>query len=177
MLLPEGNRMKRLLTAWTVFASIVTIYQSIQFIRWEMREAVVPDVDAISAKINYCLAGRNTETAFQHTFSTELTGDSDLLRITEPAIGPIPELSIDYVGNVHVTCVLADIQKKPEVREAFELMCKASSDWKTGFRDQRFDDWVTGSIADGWGTTYSSSRLNAIWTDKGKVIQLLMISR
>ena len=168
--------MKRLLTAWTVFASIVTIYQSIQYVRWEMREAVVPDVDAISAKINYCLAGRNTETAFQHTFSTELTGDSDLLRITDPAIGPIPELSIDYVGNVHVTGVLTDIQAKPEAQEAFEMMCKASSDWKTGFRDQSFDEWVTESIASGQGPLYDSPRITAVWNVKKSVVTVLILS-
>ena len=169
--------MKRLLAIWTVIASIVTIYQAIQYVRWEMREAVVPDVAAISARINYCLSARNTETVCQHTFSTELTGDSDLLRITEPAIGPIPELSIDYVGNVRVTGVLADLQAKPEYREAFELLCMASADWKTGFRDEGFDKWVAESITEGYGITYSSSRLNAIWTTNGQVIQLLILGR
>lgn len=167
--------MKRLLTIWIVFASIVTIYQSIQYIRWEMREAVVPDANALSARINYCLEARNTETAFQHTFSTELTGDSDLLRITEPAIGPIPELSIDYVGNVHVTGVLADLQSKPEYREAFTIMCQSAADWKTGFRDPDFDQWILTSAEDGFGTTYSSKRFNAIWVDHNTTVKVLII--
>jgi hypothetical protein len=175
MLSLEGNTMRRLLTIWIVFASIVTIYQSIQYIRWEMREAVVPDPNAISARMNYCLSGRNTETAFQHTFSTELTGDSDLLRITEPAIGPIPELSIDYVGNVHVTGLLTELQSKPEVREAFTLLCQAASDWKTGFRDPDFDQWVEDSIDSGQGPMFHSDRITAFWNAKADVVRVLIL--
>ncbi len=168
--------MKRLLAIWTIIASIVTIYQAIQYARWEMREAVVPDVAAISARINYCLSARNTETVCQHTFSTELTGDSDLLRITEPAIGPIPELSIDYVGNVRVTGVLADLQAKPEYREAFELLCQASADWKTGFRDEAFDEWVSVSIDSSHGPFYDSSRITAFWNVENNVVTVLILS-
>lgn len=168
--------MKRLLTAWTVFASIVTIYQSIQYVRWEMRESVIPDAKAISARINYCLNGRNTETAFQHTFSTELTGDSDLLRITDPAIGPIPELSIDYVGNVHVTGVLADIQAKPEVREAFSILCQSAADWKTGFRDPHFDQWLDDTAIIGDSKLFHSNAVTAFANRTNDVIKILILA-
>ena len=167
--------MKRLLTAWTVFASMVTIYHSIQYIRWEMRESVVPDSEAISARINYCLSGRNQETAFQHTFSTELTGDSDLLRITDQSIGPIPELSIDHVGNVHVTGLLTELQSKPEAREAFSLLCQAAADWKTGFRDQQFDQWFSQAVDSGQGPLFQSKSLTAIWNKKENVIRVMVL--
>lgn len=168
--------MKRLLTVWTVFASIVTIYQSVQYVRWEMRESVVPDSKAISARINYCLSGRNQETAFQHTFSTELTGDSDLLRITDPTIGPIPELSIDYVGNVHVTGLLTELQSKPEAREAFSLLCQAAADWKTGFRDQQFDQWLNETVIAGDSKLFNSNSVTAFANRNKDVVKVLILA-
>lgn len=168
--------MKRLLALWTVFASIVTIYHSVQYIQWEMRESVVPDSKAIAARINYCLNGRNTETVFQHTFSTELTGDSDLLRITDPAIGPIPELSIDYAGNVHVTGLLTDLQSNPEVREAFSLLCQSAADWKTGYRDTNFDQWLNNTVIPGERKLFNSAAITAFTNQNKDVVKVLILA-
>lgn len=134
--------MKTLFWIWFAISSTTTVTVFAKYVAWEMRDAVPPDSEGISKKLEYAIQARNTETVFQHTFSTEITGDSDLFRITDSNIGSTPQLSFDAAGTMSIGATSEDITPDTASIEAFAILCHAAGDYRNGHRNDAFDSWV-----------------------------------
>ena len=168
--------MKTLFWIWTAISSIVTVVCIGKEIAWEMRDYVPPDAASISKTVEYAIAGRNTETVFQHTFSTLLTGDSDLFRITDKTTGLTPTLTMDHIGNISVLCHTEDYVTETASLESFEILCRAAADWNQGYRHDGFDTWIADIIAGSDSTVFNDETILAIANRTEKAITIMIMA-
>jgi hypothetical protein len=154
--------MKTLFWIWVIISSTVTVIVIGKEIAWEMRDYVRPDAVSVSKNLEYAIAGRNTETVFQHTFSTELTNDVDLFRITDSNVGITPELAVNVGGMSTIIAKHSDYENDSASREAFLILCCAAADWRTGFRNEPFDEWVLDIVLGSEITPFQHDGITAV---------------
>jgi hypothetical protein len=169
--------MKTLFWVWFSVASIVTVVVIGKEFAWEMRDVVRPDAEGIAKKLEYAIQGRNKETVSQHTFSTEITGDSDILRITDRNLGITPELSVDLGGTISITALPADLSPDTANLEAFTILCTAAADYRLGHRSETFDTWIADVVAGSEATMFHDDKLTAIADLKEHAVTVTIFTR
>ena len=155
--------MSKLFKIWTGIASIVTVAVIGREISNEWRPVVVPDMPRILARLESAIQGISPQS---HSFTITVTGDSDLLRVSDAADGVTPLLSMDAAGNFTITGTIEEIKAGEHDFQSFMLLCQIAGLMKSDAESLDFNAW----ISDATNATTESEHLPLFFGGRFKAI-------
>jgi hypothetical protein len=146
------NLLPFLRTAWIVIASAVTVVVIAKEITNEFRPQVKPDMPRILARLESAIRDFSPQ---GHRFTIQVTGDSDLLRVSDQNDGATPLLSMDHAGNFTITSTVPEVLEGQHDFRSFMLLCQIAERMKSDTESLDFKTW----IADATTTTSENDPL------------------
>ena len=164
-------------TAWIVAASIVTVVVIGREITNEMRPQVKPDMPRILARLESAIQELSPDT---HQFTITITGDSDILRVSDANDGVTPLLSMDAAGHFTITATKDELVSSNHDTQSFMLLCRIAGIMKSNSASQDFDTW----IADATNATseetrvqmFVGGRFKAVHSVTNEVVQVTVLN-
>lgn len=164
-------------TAWIISASVVTVVVIGREITKEMRPQVEPDMPRILARLESAIQDIAPET---HDFEVIVTGDSDLLRVSDNRDGVTPLLSMDAAGNFTVTGTVQEITEGQHDFKSFVLLCQIAGKMKSDAESLDYKAWIADATEitaeDQHHPMFVGGRFKAIHSVTNDVIQVQVVN-